>query len=102
MPGSEACIKAWWKICVQYLWWRAYEGSQPNWYRALMRELFYRQKNCMKDLEERMGPSILEQYFTDVHWRTYEDELVIPDPEPLISYILVLPWQSKPVYTGSV
>ena len=34
------------------------------------------------------GAEILEQYFTDVHWRTYEDELVIPDPEPLISYIL--------------
>ena len=28
VPGSEACIKAWWKICVQYLWWRAYERSQ--------------------------------------------------------------------------
>ena len=34
------------------------------------------------------GSEILEQYFTAVHWRTYEDELVIPDPEPLISYIL--------------
>ena len=34
------------------------------------------------------GAEIMEQYFTDVHWRTYEDELVIPDPEPLISYIL--------------
>lgn len=34
------------------------------------------------------GAEILEQYFTDVHWRTYEDELAIPDPEPLISYIL--------------
>ena len=34
------------------------------------------------------GAEILEQYFTDVYWRTYEDELVIPDPEPLISYIL--------------
>ena len=34
------------------------------------------------------GAEILEQYFTDVYWRTYEDELVIPDQEPLISYIL--------------
>ena len=34
------------------------------------------------------GSEILEQYFTDVYWRTYEDELVIPDLEPLISYIL--------------
>ena len=34
------------------------------------------------------GTEILEQYFSNVHWRTYEDALVIPDPEPLISYIL--------------
>ena len=34
------------------------------------------------------GAKVLEQYFENVYWKTYEDELVIPDPEPLISYIL--------------
>lgn len=47
------------------------------------------------------GAEILEQYFTDVHWRTYEDELVIPDPEPLY-HIYCLSWKPEPVYIGAV
>ena len=34
------------------------------------------------------GRDILKPCFTDVEWRTYEDCLIVPDPEPLISYIL--------------
>lgn len=34
------------------------------------------------------GAQILENYFTDVTWNTYEDELMVTTPEPLISYVL--------------
>lgn len=34
------------------------------------------------------GKEILSTYFSDVHWNSYEDELIVPDAEPLISYIL--------------
>lgn len=34
------------------------------------------------------GASVCSRYFTDVHWISYQDELVVPDAEPLISYIL--------------
>ena len=34
------------------------------------------------------GRDILKPCFTDVEWRTYDDCLIVPDPEPLISYIL--------------
>ena len=47
------------------------------------------------------GAEILEQYFTDVHWRTYEDELVIPSGTIDFLYI-VLSWKSEPVYIGTI
>lgn len=34
------------------------------------------------------GAEILNSYFSDIEWRTYEDCLIVPEPEPLISYIL--------------
>lgn len=34
------------------------------------------------------GKEILSTYFSDVQWNSYEDELIVPDAEPLISYIL--------------
>ena len=34
------------------------------------------------------GKGILSPYFSEVVWRQYEDDLTIPEPEPLISYIL--------------
>ncbi|MBU3874215.1 methyltransferase domain-containing protein [Faecalicatena sp. AGMB00832] len=34
------------------------------------------------------GTEILAPYFSEVAWTLYEDSLVIPEPEPLISYIL--------------
>lgn len=34
------------------------------------------------------GKEILSIYFSDVQWNSYEDELIVPDAEPLISYIL--------------
>lgn len=34
------------------------------------------------------GAEILNSYFSDVEWRSYEDSLIVPEPEPLISYIL--------------
>lgn len=34
------------------------------------------------------GKEILTPYFSDICWKQYEDYLTVPDPEPLISYIL--------------
>lgn len=34
------------------------------------------------------GTEILAPYFSEITWTLYEDSLVIPEPEPLISYIL--------------
>lgn len=34
------------------------------------------------------GSGILEKYFTKSEWRDYEDSLFVPEPEPLISYVL--------------
>lgn len=34
------------------------------------------------------GDSILEPYFSRIHWHSYEDYLLIPTPESLISYVL--------------
>ena len=34
------------------------------------------------------GHQILSPYFTYIHWLPYEDSLLVPDAEPLISYIL--------------
>lgn len=34
------------------------------------------------------GKLILRPYFSQIEWRLYEDELVVPEPEPLISYVL--------------
>lgn len=34
------------------------------------------------------GRQILESHFTNVVWKQYEDYLVVPEPEPLIAYVL--------------
>ena len=34
------------------------------------------------------GKSILESYFDEVEWEQYEDSLLVPEPEPLIAYVL--------------
>lgn len=34
------------------------------------------------------GAEILEEYFSECRWKRYEDCLVVPEPEPLISYVL--------------
>lgn len=34
------------------------------------------------------GEGILSPYFAKVEWKEYEDSLLVPEPEPLISYVL--------------
>lgn len=34
------------------------------------------------------GRKILEPYFPGILWKKYEDRLIVPEPEPLIAYIL--------------
>lgn len=34
------------------------------------------------------GTSILKPFFSQVAWHSYEDFLLVPNPDPLISYIL--------------
>ena len=75
---------------IQYLGFILY--TTPVSYTHLVQSFDDRIVLSAEKLYERFGrengTEILEQYFSDVHWKTYEDELVIPDPEPLISYIL--------------
>ena len=34
------------------------------------------------------GTDILSPYFQKITWKSYEDELIVTDAEPLISYIV--------------
>lgn len=34
------------------------------------------------------GQQILEPFFDEIRWEQYEDSLLVPEPEPLISYVL--------------
>ena len=34
------------------------------------------------------GAELLAACFSDIHWESYDDSLNVPDPEPLISYVL--------------
>lgn len=34
------------------------------------------------------GQAILEPFFSEINWESYDDSLLVPDAEPLISYIL--------------
>ncbi len=34
------------------------------------------------------GAEQLSHCFSDIQWRTYEDSLLVPEPEPLIAYVL--------------
>ncbi len=34
------------------------------------------------------GKDILQEYFSEIHWKQYEDSLLVTDAQPLISYIL--------------
>lgn len=34
------------------------------------------------------GAGMLEEFFSVCRWKTYEDQLMVPEPEPLISYVL--------------
>lgn len=34
------------------------------------------------------GEAILQPYFDEIKWTSYEDSLLVPEPEPLISYVL--------------
>lgn len=34
------------------------------------------------------GKAVLSPFFSSVSWHTYEDSLLVPEPDPLISYIL--------------
>ena len=44
--------------------------------------------NLYEHFGRENGCGILEPYFSSVTWVSYEDSLLIPDEEPLISYIL--------------
>ena len=44
--------------------------------------------NYMKKFGRENGAHVLEPWFSRVEWISYEDGLLVSDPEPLISYIL--------------
>lgn len=44
--------------------------------------------NLPKRFGHENGANILQDYFEEIYWNAYEDELVVTEPEPLISYVL--------------
>ena len=42
----------------------------------------------MNVLAEKTEGRFLSPYFSHISWKNYEDSLLVPDAEPLISYIL--------------
>lgn len=45
-------------------------------------------ENLYERFGKENGEELLKPFFGEIQWRTYEDYLLVPDPEPLISYIL--------------
>ena len=45
-------------------------------------------ENLYERFGKENGADILKKDFTQIEWRQYEDSLLVPEPEPLISYIL--------------
>lgn len=45
-------------------------------------------ENLYERFGKENGEELLKPFFGKIQWRTYEDYLLVPDPEPLISYIL--------------
>ncbi len=45
-------------------------------------------KNLYERFGKENGEEILQKDFEKIEWRRYEDSLIVPEPEPLISYIL--------------
>ena len=45
-------------------------------------------KNLYERFGKENGEEILKKDFEKIEWRRYEDSLIVPEPEPLISYIL--------------
>ena len=45
-------------------------------------------ENLYERFGKENGEEILKNDFAEIEWRQYEDSLVVPEPEPLISYIL--------------
>ncbi len=59
-----------------------------NWSKSSMTGSYWQQRICMSVLEKENGEEILKKDFEKIEWRRYEDSLIVPEPEPLISYIL--------------
>ena len=49
---------------------------------------FFPQKSFMRNLAEKTEPGFCPGIFPRVTWESYPDHLVVPDAQPLISYIL--------------
>ena len=45
-------------------------------------------ENLYERFGKENGKEILRADFDKIEWRQYEDSLIVPEPEPLISYIL--------------
>ncbi len=69
-----------------------YGGSHMKEVSQLVQEFDPRIVLSADRLYERFGrengAALLSPYFTDIRWSSYPDSLLVPEPEPLISYIL--------------
>lgn len=70
----------------------AYSGHHMEEVGRLVREFDDRIVLSAAKLYEKFGrengKDLLRPFFTEIDWKLYEDSLFIPEPEPLISYIL--------------
>ena len=62
--------------------------KSADWSGILTTGSFSPQTNSMSVLAGENGADILAPYFSRIFWESYKDSLLVPDAEPLISYIL--------------
>lgn len=59
-------------------------------------------ENLYEHFGKENGAQALAPYFAEVDWQQYEDALIVTQAEPLIEYVLIVSWQSEPVYFGEI
>ena len=87
MQRNSTCAHSGRKTDLQYLWKKHMQEVS-----RLVRDFDDRIVLSADKLYERFGrkngADILAPYFSRIFWESYEDSLLVPDAEPLISYIL--------------
>ena len=87
MQRNSTCAHSGRKTDLQYLWKKTHAGSQQTGPGFDDRIVLSADKLYERFGREN-GADILAPYFSRIFWESYKDSLLVPDAEPLISYIL--------------